>query len=56
MVYDDFKFNPEKDLHPVEEFGISLKESYVNGVVPSLIPDTDIEYNGIEDPKSIKHI
>lgn len=47
-------FNPEKDLKEVEPFGyIDLKQAFETSTVPSQLPDSDVDYNGIEEPESI---
>lgn len=54
MIVQECSYNPEKDLKPVEEFGfINLKEAFVNRTVPSNLPDSETDYNGISDPASI---
>ena len=48
------RFDPEKDIHEVDQFGfIDLKECLANGEVPASIADSEDQYNGIEDPGEI---
>lgn len=47
-------FNPIKDKTPVSSTGfVDLQSAMVNSAVPSQIPGTDDDYNGIDDPASI---
>lgn len=47
-------FNPIKDKTPVSPSGfVDLQSAMVNSAVPSQIPGTDDDYNGIDDPASI---
>ena len=53
-MIQDCKFNKEKDLAAVSQTGwIDLAECFRNSSVPTMIDDTDVSYNGIEDPASI---
>lgn len=54
MVYDNFRFNPIKDKNPVSTTGfVDMRLAMVNSAIPSQIPGTEDDYNGIEDPASI---
>lgn len=54
MVVESCPFDPVKDLKPVEQYGfIDLKTALDSSVVPSQMPDSDSDYNGIEDPEQI---
>lgn len=54
MIQEDFAFDPVKDIAPVDQFGfIDLKSALATGVVPSQLPDSDTDYNGIENPDAI---
>lgn len=54
MWFNDLAYNPRTDLKPVEPFGfIDLKDALANSAVPSQLPDSDADYNGIEKPESI---
>lgn len=54
MVYSSFPFNPKRDKTPVSPSGfVDLQSAMVNHAVPSQIPGTDDDYNGIEEPQSI---
>lgn len=54
MLFTELAFDPVFDLKAVEPFGfIDLKEALANSAVPSQLPDSDAEYNGIENPESI---
>ena len=54
MFFEDLAFDPVKDISPVDQFGfIDLKSALATGVVPSQLPDSDSDYNGIESPEAI---
>lgn len=54
MLYRGCKFNPVKDKSPVSNTGfVDMKSAMVNSAIPSQIPGTEDDYNGIEDPASI---
>lgn len=45
-------FSP--NIQFVSQIGaIDLREAYANSVVPGSIEETEVDYNGIDDPKSI---
>lgn len=54
MVVKECLHNSERDLKAVEPFGfVDLKDAFVNSCVPSQLPESDSDYNGISDPESI---
>lgn len=54
MVCTEFPFDPIRDVKPVEPFGfIDLASALVSGTVPSQLPESDSDYNGIDEPGSI---
>lgn len=54
MLFTNLEFNPAVDKKAVEPFGfIDLKQALATSTVPSQLPDADVDYNGVEDPKSI---
>lgn len=54
MIQDNFFFDPVKDISPVDQFGfIDLKSALATGVVPSQLPDSDLDYNGIDNPEAV---
>lgn len=54
MIVGVCRFNPARDLCPVSQTGfIDLNSAFASGVVPSVAPNADVDYNGIEDPGSI---
>lgn len=53
-MVQDCKYNPTTDITPVSQTGfIDLAECFRNSAVPTMIDDSDVAYNGIEDPASI---
>lgn len=54
MIFDKCMYNEVCDNNPVDQYGfIDLVECISNGAVPTTISDTEMDYNGIEDPASI---
>lgn len=54
MWFDKLAYDPVRDLKSVEPFGfIDLKDALANSAVPSQLPDSEADYNGIENPESI---
>lgn len=54
MVVTDCSFDPVRDIAPVEQFGfIDLKSALDQSIVPSQMPESDQDYNGISDPAEI---
>lgn len=54
MIVKECKFDPVRDLAPVDQYGfVDLKSALDASVVPSQMPESDTDYNGIEDPSKI---
>lgn len=54
MVVTDCSFDPVRDIAPVEQFGfIDLKSALDSSIVPSQMPESEQDYNGIENPEEI---
>lgn len=54
MIQDSLPYNPDRDLAPVDQFGfIDLKSALAESVVPSQMPDSDTDYNGIDEPDKV---
>lgn len=54
MFVGSCRFDPARDLCAVSQTGfIDLKSAFETGVVPSVTADSESDYNGIEDPRSI---
>jgi hypothetical protein len=54
MIVKDCQFDPVRDLAPVEQFGfIELKDALANSIVPSQMPESDSDYNGIDEPDKV---
>lgn len=54
MVVVDCFFDPVRDVTPVDQHGFTdLKSALANSCVPSVMPDTEVDYNGIDNPDSI---
>ena len=54
MIPKECKYDPVRDLHPVDQYGfIDLKTALDSSIVPSQLPESDSDYNGIEDPQKI---
>lgn len=54
MIVGPCRFDPVRDLCPVSQTGfIDLKSAFASGIVPSVAPNAEVDYNGIEDPGSI---
>lgn len=54
MIVKNIKYDPIRDIKPVDQVGfIDLKSALANSCVPSQLPDSEVEYNGIEDPAAI---
>lgn len=48
------KYNPTTDLAAVEPFGyVNLRECVEKGEVPTSISNTELDYNGIDNPSDI---
>lgn len=54
MIVESIEFDPVRDQHPVDQFGfVDLKTALENSVVPSQMPGSDEDYNGIDDPSKV---
>lgn len=54
MIVKDCPFDPVRDIAPVEQFGfIELKDALANSIVPSQMPDSETDYNGIDEPDKV---
>lgn len=54
MIVKDCPYNPVRDIAPVEQFGfIELKDALANSIVPSQMPDSETDYNGIDEPDKV---
>lgn len=54
MICKNCYYDPVHDISPVDQFGyVNIIESLENGVVPSSISNTELDYNEIEEPCSI---
>lgn len=50
----DYRYNPAVDLQEVDQFGfVNLNEAFEKGIIPSIVPDTDIEFNGVMNPGTL---
>lgn len=54
MIQDSLPFDPVRDIAPVDQFGfIDLKTALAESVVPSQMPESDADYNGIDEPDKV---
>lgn len=54
MIVEKCFFDPVRDQHPVDQFGfIDLKTALESSVVPTQMPGSDEDYNGIDDPSKV---
>lgn len=54
MIVDKCFFDPVRDQNPVDQFGfIDLKTALESSVVPTQMPGSDEDYNGIDDPSKV---
>lgn len=54
MLVKDCPFDPVRDIAPVEQFGfIELKDALANSIVPSQMPESETDYNGIDEPDKV---
>lgn len=54
MIVECCLFDPVRDLAPVDQFGfIELKSALAESVVPSQLPDSESDYNGIDEPDKV---
>lgn len=54
MIVENCLFDPVRDLAPVDQFGfIELKSALAESVIPSQLPDSETDYNGIDEPDKV---
>lgn len=54
MIVIDCPFDPVRDQNPVDQFGfVDLKVALDSSQVPSQMPDSESDYNGIDDPGKV---
>lgn len=54
MIQYDLPFDPVRDIAPVDQFGfIDLKNALAESVVPSQMPESESDYNGIDEPDKV---
>lgn len=54
MFQNDLKYDPIKDLQPVDQTGsVDLAKAHAMGSLPSNVESGDLLYNEIDDPRSI---
>lgn len=54
MIVSDCVFDPVRDLAPVDQYGfIDLKVALASSNIPSQLPDSDSDYNGIQNPEAV---
>lgn len=54
MIVEECLYDPVRDLVPVDQFGfIELKSALAESVVPSQLPDSESDYNGIDEPDKV---
>lgn len=54
MIVKDCNFDPVRDIAPVDQFGfVDLKLALDTSMVPSQMPGSESDYNGIEEPQQI---
>lgn len=54
MLVGECPYNPKRDVSPVEEFGfIDLEKAFENNTVASNLPDSEANYNGMDDPAMV---
>lgn len=54
MFFGDIKYDPVRDLQPVDSTGaVDLAKAHAMGSLPSNIESGDLLYNEIDDPRSI---
>lgn len=54
MIVKEYHYDPKRDNTPVSQTGfVNLNDAYINHCIPSVIDDTDVAFNDIEDPSSI---
>lgn len=54
MIVKDCPFDPVRDIAPVDQFGfIELKDALAHSIVPSQMPESETDYNGIDEPDKV---
>lgn len=54
MIVLDCRYDPVRDIAPVEQFGfIELRSALAESIVPSQMPDSETDYNGIDEPDKV---
>lgn len=54
MFCENCSYDPVRDISPVEQFGfIDLKSALESSIVPSQLPESEADYNGIDEPAQI---
>lgn len=54
LELNEFKYNPERDIQQVEQFGfVDLQKANVTSSIPVVDGLEEERFNGIEDPRSI---
>lgn len=54
MIVENCLYDPVRDIAPVDQFGfIELKSALSESVVPSQLPDSESDYNGIDEPDKV---
>ena len=54
MIVTECKYNPVRDLKPVDSVGwIDVASAYVNRTIPSDLVTQETDFNNIDDPDSI---
>lgn len=54
MIVEHCEYDPVRDIKPVDQYGfIDLKTALDSSIVPSQMPDSDSDYNGIDDPEKV---
>lgn len=54
MIVERCEFDPVRDIAPVDQFGfIDLKTALDQSIVPSQMPGSELDYNGIDEPDKV---
>lgn len=54
MIVEKCLYDPVRDIAPVDQFGfIELKSALAESIVPSQLPDSESDYNGIDEPDKV---
>lgn len=55
MICFNLDFNPENDVHEVDQFGfVDIHDALVNGTIPANLQAQEANFNKIEDPSMIR--